>query len=352
VLGDFDRKIHRLVAATPISHAEYAFSRFLSAFGVLVAILALWIVLQVGFYELFPLDPAERIRGGFGLWNYLLPKLLFGLPLALFVGGTSMWLGVRTRLPVLVFALPVVIVVSGIFFVWTFNPEWLPQWVNRAMQLVDPTGFRWFVRTYLSEDRGVAFYNSATLVPDAMFLFSRAVLCAVGVGAVWATGRRLAREEHEVGLAVAHDLVGLHRLGDQAHRGGRNPGLAANALGERHLVAGADGNLSARSAATRAAVDQVHAGGLEFAPLLQRRQPPSLLQLLLPRFALCFFAARVGETRTRLREHLFLVLVHVHGVRARGFALGVGVYFSRAQAPGVICFVRCLPLCAHGVVQC
>ena len=68
-----------------------------------------------------------------------------------------MWLGVRSRQPVLVFALPVVIVVSGLFFVWDFNPEWLPLWVNHLMQYIDPTGFRWFLRNFVEEDRGVAF---------------------------------------------------------------------------------------------------------------------------------------------------------------------------------------------------
>jgi ABC-2 type transport system permease protein len=224
VLGDFDRRINRLVAATPISHVEYAFSRFLGAFGVLAAILALWLLLQVGFYELIPLDPAERVRGSFSAWNYLFPMLLFGLPLGLFVGGISMYLGVRTRQPVLVFALPVVIVVSGIFLVWTFNPEWMPMWVNRLLQCVDPTGFRWFARTFISEDRGVAFYNTAPLAPDALFAASRVALCAIGLGAVWATGRRLARTEHDdlrVGeverlLAEAGRLHGASVLADHA----------------------------------------------------------------------------------------------------------------------------------------
>ncbi|MEY2794595.1 MAG: hypothetical protein RIR10_311, partial [Planctomycetota bacterium] len=196
VLGDFDRKINRLIAATPISHVGYAFSRFLAAFCVLLVILGVWLVLQIGFYEFIPLDPAERMRGSFHLWNYIFPKLLFGLPIALCIGGVSMWLGVRARQPVLVFALPVVIVVSGLFFVWTFNPEWLPLWVNHLMQYIDPTGFRWFLRNFVEEDRGVAFYNSAALAPSAAFVLSRVALCAVGLGAVWMTGRRLARTEY------------------------------------------------------------------------------------------------------------------------------------------------------------
>ncbi|MEY2715614.1 MAG: hypothetical protein RIT24_1957, partial [Planctomycetota bacterium] len=215
VLGDFDRKINRLVAATPLTHVEYAFSRFFAAFAVLAAIGVAWMLLQIGFYELIPLDPTERVRGAFALGHYLWPKILFGLPLALFVGGVSMWLGVRTRQPVLVFALPVVIVVSGIFFVWTFNPEWLPMWVNRAMQLADPTGFRWFGRNFISEDRGVAFYNSASLVPDAAFLASRIAMCAVGLAAVWATGRRLARTEHDdLRVGAVEALLAQARFAD------------------------------------------------------------------------------------------------------------------------------------------
>ena len=40
---------------------------------------------------------------------------------------------------------------------------------------------------------------------------------------------------------------------------------------------------------------------LEFAPFLQRREAPTLLELLFPRFALRLLAARVRQTRTRLR---------------------------------------------------
>lgn len=213
VLGDFDRKINRLIAATPISHLGYAFSRFFAAFAVLFVILSAWTLFQIGFYEFIPLDPAERVRGSFQLWNYLFPKLLFGLPIVLCVGGLSMWLGVRSRQPVLVFALPVVIVVSGIFFVWTFNPEWLPLWVSQLMQFVDPTGFRWFIGTFVEEDRGVTFYNSAALAPSPLFLLSRVALCVFGLGAVWMTGRGLARREYtDLRAGDANQLLSAAKL--------------------------------------------------------------------------------------------------------------------------------------------
>ncbi|MFM7132969.1 MAG: ABC transporter permease, partial [Planctomycetota bacterium] len=197
ILGDFDRRVHRLIGATPVSHVAYAFSRFLGAFAVLAAILSCWKLLQIGFFELIPLDPNESIRGSFSLWHYLQPLFLFALPLGLFVGGVSMWLGVRTRQPVLVFALPVAIVITGIFLVWEFNPEWMTYPLDRLLQCVDPTGFRWFARTYVDEDRGIAFYNETVLAPDAVFLLSRLAVSAIGLFAVFAAGRRLARSERD-----------------------------------------------------------------------------------------------------------------------------------------------------------
>lgn len=83
----------------------------------------------------------------------------------------------------------------------------------------------------------------------------------------------------------------------------------------------------------------VDARGLELALLLQRREAAGLLELRLARLALGLFAARVGEARAGLGEHLLLVLVHVDGVGARGAALGVGVDVARAQAARVVAVV-------------
>ncbi|NBV44120.1 MAG: hypothetical protein EBR86_00375 [Planctomycetia bacterium] len=195
LLVDADRKISRLLLATPLTHGEYALARFLAAVVVLAVVLACWLVVQILAFQFWPLDPTRAIRNGFSLGNYLRPLLLFGLPLLIFTGGVSMWAGVRTRQPVIVFALPVVIFLGGAFFLWDFNPEWLPRWVDRLMQAVDPAGFRWFQRTFISEKRGVAFYNSARVVPDPLFLASRAVIMALGLLGVWAAGRRLRAEE-------------------------------------------------------------------------------------------------------------------------------------------------------------
>jgi len=195
LLTDADRKISRLLLATPLSHGEYALARFLGAAAVLGAVLLGWLVLQILVFELWPLDPTRSIRIAFSLGNYVLPLVLFGLPLLVFTGGISMWTGVRTRQPVLVFALPVVIFLGGAFFLWDFNPEWLPRWADRLMQAVDPAGVRWFQRTFVSEKRSVAFYNAATVAPDVLFLASRLAITALGLLGVWAAGRRLRSEE-------------------------------------------------------------------------------------------------------------------------------------------------------------
>ncbi len=195
ILTDFDRRINRLVFSTPISMTQYAFSRLLGTTMVLFVVMFLWIIVQMGLYQLWPINAEESARVAFQPLGYFWPLLVVGLPQLIFVAGTSMWLGVRTRQPVLVFAMPVVILIAGVFFLWSFSPEWLPHWVDRLLMLVDPTGFRWITRTFLEEDRGVAFYNSSWLVPDPAIALSRVAFVAIGLLGVWATGRRLMHTE-------------------------------------------------------------------------------------------------------------------------------------------------------------
>ena len=230
VLGDFDRRINRLISATPMSHGEYAFSRFLGSLSVVAAVLGLWLLVQIGIYELYPIDPNERTRGAFSLWHYLYPVLVSALPLSVFIGGVSMWLGVRSRQPVLVFALPVVVVITGLFFVWTFNPSWLPVPVDKLMQFADPTGVRWLLRTFVDEDRGVVFYNTQPFAPGSSFLFSRLALVAIGLVAVWATGRRIARTEHD-DLRVGDPSTLLAAAAEGASRPGQSEHAAIAARG-------------------------------------------------------------------------------------------------------------------------
>jgi hypothetical protein len=51
LLVDGDRRIQKLLTATPLSWQEYAWSRFLAALAVLGVVLAAWLVCQITIYE-------------------------------------------------------------------------------------------------------------------------------------------------------------------------------------------------------------------------------------------------------------------------------------------------------------
>jgi hypothetical protein len=54
----------------------------------------------------------------------------------------------------------------------------------------------------------------------------------------WPVGiaQHLAREQHQIGLIIADDLVGLSRRGDQADRSGGDIGFASNPFREGRLI--------------------------------------------------------------------------------------------------------------------
>src|SRR5215831_21205141 len=70
---------------------------------------------------------------------------------------------------------------------------------------------------------------------------------------------QLPRQEHQVGVAAGHDLVGVPGLGDQPDRTGHYLRLVTNLPGERHLVPLAHRNASLRDEPARGNVDQVNA---------------------------------------------------------------------------------------------
>ena len=102
----------------------------------------------------------------------------------LLFAGVPFFLGTWTRRPIVVFFFPVAVLLVTLTFLSTWSPDWLsPQW-NRILMLIDPSGFRWLNETFLKVDRGVEFYNTAALRPDAGFLASRVVVSAAGLLAV------------------------------------------------------------------------------------------------------------------------------------------------------------------------
>lgn|GEM_PF-216816 len=191
LLQDIDRKVDRVLLGTRLTPLEYVTGRFIGAIVPLLVIVALWVVMQMLFFELWPLDNPEKQRGPFALWNYLWPAILFSIPILLSTAGGSMLLGSWSRAPILVFLLPLVVLIGGAFFLWSWSPEWLPMWANRLIMLLDPAGQRWMSETYLKADRGVDFYNTQPLAMDTAFALSRIAWCALGLLAIPITARTL-----------------------------------------------------------------------------------------------------------------------------------------------------------------
>src|SRR6185437_1299080 len=91
-----------------------------------------------------------------------------------------------------VYLLPVLIVLVEMFFLMDWSPSWLDTRLNRALMLIDPSGFRWLNETWLKVDRGVRFYNASPIPPDPGFLASRLVWAALGLGAGAVSSRHFA----------------------------------------------------------------------------------------------------------------------------------------------------------------
>ncbi|MDZ4754866.1 MAG: M1 family aminopeptidase [Phycisphaerae bacterium] len=210
VLTDEDRKLDRMLHATPLTFMEYATARFLGAVVPIAGVLLAWMIVQIGLYEFWPLDNADEVRGPFALMNYVWPMLIFGGTLLVTFAGTAMLLGTLTRQPALVFALPTIMLVGGVFFLWSFSPEWLPQSVNRAMQLVDPAGMRWMMETYRTVDRGVGYYNTTPVGIEIPFALSRIVYLAIGLACIPCVAAIVRRRVRGSSPVVALDAIPQH----------------------------------------------------------------------------------------------------------------------------------------------
>ncbi|MCZ6597376.1 MAG: M1 family aminopeptidase [Planctomycetota bacterium] len=193
VIRDGEERVEPLLHSTPLRASEYVWGKFLAALVSSLAMLALQVFLAAFFRHLVTVETKPELIGEFSLLAYLQPALLFGVPLIVFMAGTSFAIGERTRRPVLVNMFPLALLLVSIFVLWLWSPSWLdPRW-NRFLMFVDPTGFRWLQQTWLDVDRGAEFYNSSLIGFDAGFYLSRAVMLALGLGAVLSAQRHLAR---------------------------------------------------------------------------------------------------------------------------------------------------------------
>ena len=141
------------------------------------------------FYHVLPNSDAKEFRGAFHVLNYLRPALWFSVPTIVFLAGlrscSASGRDGRSRSS----CCPWRSYSSMRLFLWEWSPSWLDPRINRVLMLLDPAGFRWLNETWLKVDRGVHFYNTASIPMDPGFLVSRAVMVVLGLGAV-ALGQR------------------------------------------------------------------------------------------------------------------------------------------------------------------
>ena len=192
LLRDREVKVDVLLHSTPMTPGEYVWGRFLAVIGCFVVLMLWQAAVTVLFNHALQRASLQEIRGPFAPASYLMPVLTMGLPFVVFYAGVSLYAGERTRSPVMVFVLPVAMLLVCAFFLWSWSPSWLDLRINKLLQVLDPSGYRWLNETHLKVDRGVEFYNRHAVPYDGLFWLNRAWLLLLGVAGALAAQRSVA----------------------------------------------------------------------------------------------------------------------------------------------------------------
>jgi ABC-2 type transport system permease protein len=239
LMRDRETKVDSLLLSTSLTQGEYVWGRFLAVIAGFAVVMLFQVLVNSFFNHVVPNAGAKDIRGPFALMNYVLPLLTVGVPFLVFLAGVSMWVGERTRNPVLVVVLPISLWLLCGFFLFTWSPSWLGLGANRVLQVFEPTGYRWLNESLLKVDRGVEFYNKHSVPYDGLFWLNRAWLLVLGLGGVLLTQRAVAR-------SLRGAMASKRELQERAAGGTARPvaweeSPAGAALGGLGMRAGAPG---------------------------------------------------------------------------------------------------------------
>lgn len=268
LIRDAEQLVGEVLHSTRLTAREYVWGSFAGAAAAYLVIWGLYLGLSAGFNHILTTGGDARHIGPFVPGNYLYPALVLGLPQIVFFAGVPFFLGAWTRRPIVVFAFPVAVLLVVLGFLVSWSPGWLDPAINRALMLVDPSGFRWLNETFLELDRGVDFYNTAPLPLDTAFVLSRIALAGVGLLAVEAAARNTARRLLRGDTDAL--VIGFRRGGGkEAPSAGadRTPGSTLRELGMRTAP---PGFLAAARAIGRAEIRElmVRPGIYLFVPLI------------------------------------------------------------------------------------
>ncbi len=227
LLRDREEKVDVLLHSTPLTPGEYVWGRYLAVAAGFV-VLMLWQIATTAFFNhVVPNAEAVEIRGPFQLMNYLTPVLTMGLPFLIFYAAVSMYVGEKSRSAVLVFVIPVAMLLVCGFFLWTWSPSWLDPRLNKLLQVLEPSGYRWLNETHLKVDRGVAFYNTQRVPYDGLFWLNRLWILIAGIGAIFLTQRSVARSLSGVVASKSARKAALAQQGAAAPSWSEAPSAAA-----------------------------------------------------------------------------------------------------------------------------
>ena len=184
LIRDAENKVGEILHSTPLSPGEYVWGKFLGVAGTCLAVLALFVAMVILFTHGMPNPERPEAYGPFALRIYVVPILVILLPTTLFVAGLAFALGRLFGRPILIFFVPVLFFVFYWSFFWGWNPPEMSQTARFWFQMIDPSGFRWLRQTYLTVDRGIAFYNSRPIDYSPAYLLSRSGWALAGLALV------------------------------------------------------------------------------------------------------------------------------------------------------------------------
>jgi len=184
VLRDDEARVGDLLHASPLTAAEYILGKFLGVAGALSAILALHVTMAIAWYEGGAFLGSAAIRGPFRLLNYVIPALLFLVPGVMFCAALSFAAGERTRSAFAAYAMPTALFFLALGGLVPRPASGLDPILDAAFAAFDVWGARWLSDVIFRADRGVMYYNHASLALDAPFLLNRLFVFAVSALAI------------------------------------------------------------------------------------------------------------------------------------------------------------------------
>ncbi len=228
VIRDEEARVLPLLSSTPLTPASYILGKIAGVLAVLLGAVVLHLLFVVLTTEVWPGAAGPRLP--FRPMAYLVPVFGIMWPGVVFSAGVAFAVGERFRSPMAVYAVPVVLFIGVLFFLWTWAPDGLPAQVDRLLAIVDPSGLRWMNVTMFGTDRGVAYYNTASLSFDTTLVLNRVLVLAIPLIGVAMAIPHFARSQRHVDRATKkvvsrHEAIPSRLTGVGEHPGSGLPAM-------------------------------------------------------------------------------------------------------------------------------